>query len=185
MNQLKYITGFLPAFFCLLFLNTDCHAAKPKRPGFEHKAFRISVNPRTPNQLYAFYSARGFPESALAEIKSMCFVTVGIRNKSQTRVWFDLENWHFQTSDGDIKRRLRSEWYARWNSIGMEKRFQSTFRWTLIPEKMGLYPHEGEGGNVTLFSTDKAITISGTIQIGEDKSQSVPFEIKNIQCARD
>ena len=115
----------------------------------------------------------------------MCFITIGVRNKSKKRVWFDLDNWNFQSSDGEVKRRLRPEWTQRWIELGLEKRFQSTFRWTLMPEAMGLYAYEGEGGNVTLIRTDKPITITGTLYVGKERSKSVPIEINNVRCAMD
>ena len=169
----------------LILYSVGINAKQSKKPGFETKEFKISLFPRTINQTIAFYTGRGFPQSALDEFKSMCFITIGVNNKGTNRVWFDLDNWHFKTEVGLLKRRLRPEWVQRWNKIGLEKRFQSTFRWTLMPEKMGLYTHEGEGGNVTLLRTDKPITITGTLYVGKDKSKSYPIEIKNVLCARD
>jgi len=169
----------------LLLPITISTAKQTKRPGFETNEFKVSLSPRTVSQTIAFYTGRGFPQFALDELKSMCFITIGIRNKGKNRVWFDLDNWNFKTADGEVKRRLRPEWTQRWTELGLEKRFQSTFRWTLMPEKMGLYAHEGEGGNVTLIRTDNAITITGTIYVGKDKSKTYPIEINNVHCARE
>jgi len=163
----------------------EAGAKKPKRPGFQTNDFRISLTARTTNQTIAFYTGRGFPNSALDELKHVCFITIGIQNKGTKRVWYDLDNWNFTTEDGPVKRRLRHEWTERWDKIGMQKRFQSTFRWTLLPEKMGLYAHEGEGGNVTLIKTDKSITVTGTIVVGEADPLSYPIKIKNVYCERD
>jgi len=179
----RYLSLFILATGFLL---SPVNAAKQaKRPGYENSEFKISLSTRTVNQTIAFYTGRGFPSYALDELKTMCFITIGVRNKGKKRVWFDLDNWKFESPDGAVKRRLRSEWTQRWTELGLEKRFQSTFRWTLMPEAMGLYAHEGEGGNVTLIRTDKSITISGTLFVGKDKSKSYPFEIKPIHCARD
>lgn len=156
-----------------------------KKPGFENNEFKISLFPQTVNQTIAFYTGRGFPQPALDKLKSMCFIIIIISNKGKKRVWFDLDNWNFKSADGEVKRRLRPEWTQRWNELGLEKRFQSTFRWTLMPEKMGLYAHEGEGGNVTLIRTEKPITISATLYVGKNKSKRYPVEINNVQCARD
>ncbi len=161
------------------------NAKQNKRPGYENKEFKISLFPRTVNQTIAFYSGRGFPQVALDELKAMCFITIGVRNKGKKRVWFDLNNWKFKTADGVVQRRLRPEWKQRWTELRLEKRFQSTFRWTLMPEAMGLYAHEGEGGNVTLIRTEKPITITATLYVGKDKSKSYPIEINNVHCARE
>ncbi len=164
---------------------TAVFAKQNDRPGYENSEFRISLFPRTVNQTIAFYTGRGFPSVALEELKPMCFITIGVSNKGKERVWFDLNDWHFKSTHGEGTRRLRPEWTQRWNEIGLEKRFQSTFRWTLMPEKMGLYAYEGEGGNITLLRTDKPITITGTIRVGNDKSRRFPFSINNVLCARD
>ena len=160
-------------------------AKQDKKPGFENNEFKISLFPRTVNQTIAFYTGRGFPAAALDELKTMCFITISVSNKGKERVWFDLDNWTFSAEKVQVTRRLRPEWIQRWNEIGLEKRFQSTFRWTLMPEKMGLYAHEGEGGNITLLRTDKPITITAILHVGVDKSKRYPVEIKNVLCARD
>jgi len=186
-----YMYSILRHLFFLIFTwgfllsPTIANAKQNKKPGFENNEFKISLFPRTVNQTIAFYTGRGFPAVALEELKAMCFITVLVSNKGKKRVWFDLANWEFKTEKGPVTRRLRPEWVQRWTKIGMEKRFQSTFRWTLMPEKMGLYAHEGEGGNVTLLRTDKPITISATIYVGAEKNKRYPVEIKNVLCARD
>jgi len=160
-------------------------AKKPSRPGYENEYFKIRIITRSPNQIAAFYTGRGFPQKALDELRKVCFITIGMGNKSKEKVWLDLKDWSLETKDGDIKRILRPDWRKRWQEIGLEKRFQSTFRWTLMPEKLDFYPHEGEGGNVTIPYTNKPITLKAKIAVGEDKSRVFNVEIENIHCAKD
>lgn len=186
MDKLSILTAGSVIFLGLLLPSTSTFAKQAKQarpPGYENKDFRISLTARTSSQTIAFYTGRGFPIAALDELKAVCFITIGIKNKGTSRVWFDLDNWRFSIPEGVVKRRTRNEWAQRWDKIGLEKRFQSTFRWTLMPEKMGLYPYEGEGGNVTLIKTDKAMTLTGRISVGKDKSTVYPIKIKNIHCA--
>lgn len=177
---------FYLSLFLLLFTGL-CAAAdsKPPRPELDDKDFTIRLAPRTPNQMAAFYEARGFSAFALEEIKKTCFITVGLRNKSETIIWFDLNNWHFTTSQGPLQRILRDDWKKRWDELGLEKRFQSTFRWTLMPEQLDFRPHETEGGNITLPRTDEPITITGEIYVGKQKNRLFQLKFENLTCAKD
>ena len=153
---------------------------------YENKLFRIRYIARTPNQIAAFYEARGFPDFAINEVRKVCFITFGVGNKSDQKLYHDLNQWQFTNADGPVKRVLRPDWKARWKELGLEKRFQSTFRWTLMPEKLDFYPQEGEGGNLIFLRTGKPLTITAHIRIGEgDKTSLHQVTFKNIQCTTD
>jgi len=53
---------------------------------------------RTPNQMASFYEARGFPKAMRDILKKQCFITVGIDNKSDKKIWLDLADWHFSAA---------------------------------------------------------------------------------------
>ena len=159
--------------------------AAPTQPAFESEHFLLRLSPRTPNQIAAFYTGRGFPQFAIDEVRKVCFITIGLRNKGKDQVWLDLSNWRFTTADGELKRYLRSDWTKRWQELGLEKRFQSTFRWTLMPENLDFHPYEGEGGNIILPRTDKAISVTASIAVGNDKAKVYDIKIDNVMCAVD
>jgi len=169
------ITGFYPGMM---------HAAAAT-PDFENDQFRLHLSPRTPNQIAAFYTGRGFPPFAIDEVRKLCFITVGLRNKSNDLLWLDLSNWRFTTSEGELKRYLRPALKQHWQELGLEKRFQATFRWTLMPEKLDFRPYEGEGGNIILPRTDKPITVTASIAAGKDKAPIYDVKIENVYCAVD
>ncbi len=52
-------------------------------PFFENEQILMVLVPRAPEQMAAFYEARGFPQNAIDLITDTCFVTVHIENKSQ------------------------------------------------------------------------------------------------------
>ena len=103
---------------------------------------RVRLLPRSPEQIAAFYEARGFPKPAIAALKKQCFITVGIRNKSKSIVWLDMSTWRFESANGPVTRLDRNYWKSYWKSLPLEQRFQSTFRWTLIPESLDFRPDE-------------------------------------------
>lgn len=173
------------SLFVLVFSGGCAADNRPDLPQLDNRDFTLRLSPRTPNQITAFYEARGFPRVAIDELKKTCFITVGLRNNSDTIVWFDLSNWHFTSTRGPIKRILRQDWRARWNELGLEQRFQSTFRWTLAPEQLDFRPHEREGGNITLPRTDEPISITGEIYVGKQKNYLYRVKFENIHCARD
>ena len=152
---------------------------------FENQYFRLRLVPRTPNQIAAFYEARGFPSFAIAEVRKVCFITVGLGNRSKKKLYHDLSKWQFTDKDGVVQRVLRPNWKQRWNKMGLEKRFQSTFRWTLMPEKLDFYPQEGEGGNLIFPRTGRPITLRTRIQIGKNKTKIFEVTFKDITCAKD
>jgi len=61
----------------------------------ETPELEIKFKSRTPNQMASFYEARGFPKAMRDILKQQCFITVGILNKSQTKIWLDLSSWQF------------------------------------------------------------------------------------------
>jgi len=163
----------------------DVIALSAKGTKFENNFFRIRLFPRTPNQMAAFYEARGFPTFAINEVRKACFITVGLGNRSNKKLYHDLTEWQFVDKNGPVKRMLRSDWKQRWIEFGLEKRFQSTFRWTLMPEKLDFYPQESEGGNLIFPRTGQPITIHARIQIGKEKSKVYKITFKDIECAKD
>jgi hypothetical protein len=160
-------------------------AAAPQRPQFENDYFRLRLAPRTPNQIAAFYEARGFPRFAIDELKSLCFITIGFRNKSDQVIWHDMDKWQITGPKGEIKRYPRSYWPAFWDKRGLAKRFQSTFRWTLMPEKLDFRPAEGEGGNMILPRTREPMTLHATFRLGGRRGTLVDVTIDNLHCAED
>lgn len=161
-------------------------AEKPTQPGFENAQLRMHLQARTPNQMAAFYEARGFPKQMVETLKGYCFITVGIRNKSADVLWLDQDNWHFVAAGGDIERMQRGRWKELWSSMGVPQAAQSTFRWTLLPEVLDFRPDEGEGGNVVLKRVDGPFSLVARFATGVDK-QGAPVEVRidGLQCAKD
>lgn len=146
----------------------------------------LELTPRTPNQMESFYEARGFPKEMRDIIKKQCFITVGIHNTSNKKIWHDLSNWKFLAGGKPIKREHRNYWKKRWQTMGIPLSKQSTFRWTLIPETLDYLPGEREGGNIVLPFTDKPISITASFATGDNKQgKTITLTTDKLYCAED
>lgn len=146
----------------------------------------VDFTPRTANQMMSFYEARGFPKAMINVLKKQCFITIGIHNTSNKKIWLDMSHWKFTAGGKPIKREHRDYWKQRWQSMGIPLSKQSTFRWTLIPETLDYLPGEHEGGNVLLPFSDKPISITATFASGENKQgETIVISTDKLFCAED
>jgi len=146
----------------------------------------IELTPRTPNQMGSFYEARGFPKNMLNVLKKQCYVTIGIRNKSDQKIWLELANWRFSSAGKPLKREHRDYWKKRWQDMNIPLNKQSTFRWTLIPETLDYLPGEEEGGNILLPFTKDFISVRATFATGENKQgKEITITTDKLFCAED
>lgn len=163
---------------------TNVQAAPPvvvKTPELE-----IGFTPRSPQQMGSFYEARGFPKEMREVLAKQCFITVGILNNSNKKIWLDLSNWKFSSAGKTIEREHRDAWKKRWQDMNIPLNKQSTFRWTLIPETLDYLPGEHEGGNIVLPFTDKPVSLTATFATGENKQgETITITTDKLFCAED
>ena len=146
----------------------------------------VDFTPRTANQMGSFYEARGFPKEMRNVLRKQCFITVGIHNTSNKKIWLDMSNWKFTAGGKPIKREHRVYWKQLWQNMGIPLSKQSTFRWTLIPETLDYLPDEHEGGNILLPFSDKPISITATFATGENKQgETIVITTDKLFCAVD
>ena len=133
----------------------------------------------------AFYEGRGFPKQAIDTTSKHCFITVGMRNISNTKIWLDVGRWRIYNKHGEINRTNREQWKQKWTQLEVPLASQATFTWTLLPESRDLHPDEPVGGNITLQPTDFPFTVEATFPTCEDQ-QGKPLKIKieNVRCLK-
>lgn len=175
-----------------MFLNALLFSAavvtvSPKFPlVIEHEDLSIEFSPRTPEQMGSFYEARGFPREVREVLQQQCFITVKIRNHSQKKIWLDLAEWQFSVNGKVIQREHRDYWKQRWQAMNVPLRYQSTFRWTLIPESLDYLPGEEEGGNLVLPFTRGKMTLDAKFATGKDKDgEPIHIHFDQLYCAED
>lgn len=153
---------------------------------FANDRLKVRLIPRTPDQMAAFYEARGFPEDMIALIREQCFITVGIRNKSKDVLWLEVDNWRFQSANGPIERYGRAYWKKLWRELQAPMPSQATFRWTLLPEVLDFRPDEAEGGNIILNRVSTPFSVRASFAVGKDKHGGrVNVQFDNVRCAED
>ena len=149
-------------------------------------AVMLEFTPRTPEQMTAFYEARGFHEAMLKPLHQQCFITVRVTNTGDEVVWVDLDTWRFSVDGKPLRRYHRREWLEKWRDMGMRPAHRSTFRWTLMPEKLDYQPGESEGGNIILPRLSGTIRLQATFATGTDgKGPPLHREFDNLYCAED
>ncbi len=146
----------------------------------------VEFRPRTPEQMSAFYEARGFPRPMIELLAKQCFITVRIRNSGDRIIWLDLARWRFSSAGEPLQRYHRNYWKPLWTRMQVPLAKQSTFRWTLLPEQLDYQPDETEGGNIILPRVNTPITLEATFATGPDKS-GTPIHYRNdkLKCAYD
>jgi hypothetical protein len=172
----------LPAFGGLAAMST----AKAQRHTVENEYFRLRLVPRTPSQIAAFYEARGFPASAINQLRKACFITVSLRNKSRDIVWLEQARWKFSTPHETLTPLSRKHWQETWEALDVPRAQRATFRWTLLPEELNFLPDEAEGGNIILPRVDTPITLQAQFATRADRSgPTVSITVSNLYCATD
>lgn len=153
---------------------------------FEDAQIRVRFHPRTPDQMAAFYEARGFPRPMVELLRGYCFITVSVRNKSKEIVWLDLSNWRFRSVVGPVERLHRRRWQPLWERMDIPLAARATFRWTLLPERLDLQPDEAEGGNIVLPQTEEPFTVEAHFKRGEQQhSGRTTLHVTGLRCAHD
>ncbi|MGD2112359.1 MAG: hypothetical protein PVI50_03155 [Gammaproteobacteria bacterium] len=158
----------------------------PPGPYVENEQLFMFLRLLTPDQMAAFYEARGFPRQAIERIRNTCFVMAHIENRSDRTLWLDLNNWRFETASGEIRRLDTAYWDGVWVEIDMPRANRATFGWTQLPEVRDLQPGEPVGGNVVLPRTDESFTLKADFPTGDNRRKGlVHVSFRDLQCATD
>jgi hypothetical protein len=161
-------------------------AATPDVPAVENDDISMVLRLYTPDQMAAFYEARGFPRGAIERLRQTCFVMAHIENRGKRIVWLELKNWHFLSGQGEIRRLDRNYWDTVWDEVKLPPASRATFGWTQLPEGRDLQPGEPVGGNLILTATDEPFTLQADFLTGGDKRAGIiSARFENLRCATD
>ena len=177
-----------------LLLFTTCIAAtgslaleKPyPGPFVENPDFLFVLMPHTPEQMAAFYEARGFPPAAIEKIKATCFVTVHVENRSRSVIWLEPDKWRFSSNGEPLQRLDSNYWTQQWDAIGLPQANRATFGWTQLPKVRDLQPNEPVGGNIVFPGTIETFNLEAAFQTGQDRrGEVIEVRFENVTCSRE
>lgn len=181
--RLFFIPILLTTYFFLCVSVIPVVNAAENRWLFKNQDLKLRIVARSNEQMAAFYEARGFPQESIKNLQQFCFFTVGIANKSNEVILLDLEQWSFHSAEKKFKRYHRNVLKKYWQESGLEKRLISTFRWTLLPEKLDFRPDEHEGGNIVVSRTPLPFNIEARFIKGtENTREEIKVKLNNIHC---
>ena len=165
-----------------------CYAIEKPYPGpfFENDQLLMILIPHTPEQMAAFYEARGFPKNAIELITDTCFITVHIENKSRQVTWLDTANWRLISNDGALAILGTDYWNRKWEEIDLPQANRSTFYWTQLPAVVDLQPDEPVGGNIVLPGTVRDFHLEANFMTGRDKrGEKIQINFERVECPRE
>jgi hypothetical protein len=152
---------------------------------FENDDLLMVVIPRTPEQMAAFYEARGFPQTAIDKVTATCFVTIHIDNRSRHITWLETANWRLTSQGNTLDILGRESWEKVWQEIDLPQAFRSTFFWTQLPPVVDLHPDEPVGGNIVLPGSTERFDILANFRTGADKQgEALQVHFTNIECGK-
>lgn len=161
---------------------TSSQAAE--RDTYQNSGISFAISVRTPEQIRAFYTGRGFPEAAILELESKCLLTIGIQNRRKDIVWLEPSKWRFVTAHGaEVLRISREEWTTRWEILNIPLASRATFGWTQLPESRDLYPGETAGGNIAVIPPAEAFSVEAVFETGADKNGTpIKLKVASLKC---
>lgn len=173
--------------FCLC-LATAAQAADPlpERGAYTGQGLVLQAQTRTPDQMAAFYTGRGFPAAMLVPITQVCFLTVGMRHTREGVLWLEPSRWRLRDAKGNSVRRLdRDYWNKIWDTLDAPPASRATFGWTQLPESRDLRPGEPAGGNITLVPPAGVFSVELRFATGQDKKgPEIVAHIEGLTCER-
>lgn len=181
----------LPSLCALLLgtlLASSAHSIEQPYPGpfVENDDLLMVLMPHTPEQITAFYEARGFPKAALERLRTVCFVTVHIENRSQRVIWLETANWDLAVDGERIQRINKQQWTNWWDDIDLPDANRSTFGWTQLPGVRDLQPEEPVGGNIILQADVRQFDLRARFLTGQDKrGNMLDIQFRDIKCPKE
>jgi hypothetical protein len=171
----------------LVVLGLASQASAAGRPGSRHverDGVSLRVTPRTPDQIIAFYSARGFPTAAVRRLaRSACFLGIGVRNRRSDIVWLEPARWRLRQGGRALRRLDLGHWHRLWREIHLPPANQATFGWTQLPESRNLQPGENVGGNITMVPARGRFSLEARFALGEARDHGeLVLRVDDLSC---
>lgn len=186
-NPRQYLitSRLLGALLVCMLPVAQCYGMEKPYPGpfFENEQLLMVLIPHTPEQMAAFYEARGFPKNAIGVITDTCFVTVHIENRGQQVTWLETANWRLSSNNQALTILGTDYWNSKWDEIDLPQAHRSTFFWTQLPAVVDLQADEPVGGNIVLPGSVRDFHIEANFMTGKDKrGEKLQVNFEHVEC---
>lgn len=152
----------------------------------DDRGFRVELVQLQPDQVRAFYIARGFTSEQAEPLARTCLMQLVIENgqpQGQAAIAVPLAQWRIATSEGLQPLRLKESWEPLWQRLNVAAPAQLAFQWALFPNEQAFHPGDRNWGMLStgLAAGSRFDLILGWRQGGQTKTATV----KALQCAAD
>jgi len=142
---------------------------------------------RLPDQTRGFFQARGFTAAHAERIAQSCVFQTVFRNTSQATtpgpVNYDLRDWVVTANGQEQGMKVREDWAAEWQDLGVAQPARIAFEWALFPTVQTYNPGDYNWG-MSIFNLAPGspfdLRLTWT-QHGETRTAGIPA----MQCAED
>jgi hypothetical protein len=116
----------------------------------ETDGIQVRLTQISPDQVRAFYQARGFSPEAAERYASECVFMTVVRNIGDIPVEHRLADWRYVVA-GQPDRAIRSkaEWEALWKQSGVSEAARIAFTWAQFPDTQTFAPGDWNQGMTT------------------------------------
>ncbi len=118
------------------------------------RGIQVRLTQISPDQVRAFYQARGFSAAAAEHYVTECVFMTVVRNIGDTPIQHRLADWRY-VAPGQPARAIRSktEWARRWKQQGVNEAARIAFTWAQFPCHANLCAGRLEPGHDKLQRT--------------------------------
>ncbi|QKK11804.1 MAG: hypothetical protein HND59_09620 [Pseudomonadota bacterium] len=150
------------------------------------QGFQVELVQLQPNQVRAFYIARGFSAEQAESLAVTCLMQMIVRNAQPTGaqpIQLPLAHWGVHTAAGRQPLRLTGDWDTLWDAQGTAPEARLAFRWALFPVDQTFHPGDGNWGMIT---TGLAVgTRFDLLMQWMRGAQTETAAMRSLQCAAD
>ena len=163
---------------------------------FKQDGFELKIAQLLPDQVRAFYLARGFPPEIADDIATNCMMQTVARNTASTKakgaITILLKEWQIKTIPAENTNsaealqgiKLKETWDAQWKADTITPAARIAFRWATFPTEQTFEPSGDYNWGTTSFGLPPA-SIFDLQVVWHQGKQTKSTWIKNIQCMED
>ena len=149
----------------------------------ETAGIQVRLTQISPDQVRAFYLARGFSAAAVARYAAECVFMTVIRNTGTTPVEHRLADWRYDYAGKTRSIRSKAAWDDVWQQLGEPESARIAFAWAQIPATQTFAPGDWNQG-MTAYRVPRGQRFNLRFSW---RVNAIPFSgsLEEVQCADD